>query len=160
MDKAHHEEQNTGELHQCQTQLMEIKTKYTHLVADFDNFKKRQEKERQQWSRVAQMELLLPLLNFVDDFNRAIEQHTPKNESDAVWFKGFQLVHKELQKYLEKVGIETIKVSSNDELNPELHESIMTVQSPLTAGHIVAVLQNGYLFKGQLLRPARVSIAQ
>lgn len=159
MDNTHHEEQKTDELQQCISQLTEIKTKYTHLVADFDNFKKRQEKERQQWSRIAQIELLLPLLNFVDDFNRAIEQHIQQTEAD--WFKGFQLLHKELQKYLEKSGIETIKVTPNEELNPELHESIMSVQSStISSGHIVDVLQNGYLFKGQLVRPARVSIAQ
>ena len=155
------EQENDKALQHCQTQLNDVKNKYLHILADFENLKKRQEKERLQWARVAQMDVLVPLLTFIDDFDRAAGQIKESISQDqSQWLQGFELIHKELQKYLEKVGVQDIKIKPNDEFNPELHESVMAVESPdISSGHIVQVLQKGYTFKGQILRPAKVSIA-
>jgi molecular chaperone GrpE len=157
----HQETEESQALQHCQTQLQDTKNKYLHLIADFDNFKKRQEKERAQWTRVAQMDVIAPLLTVIDDFDRAFEEKTKTVSPELTqWFQGFELIHKELFKYLEKIGVQEIKVSSHDSFNPELHESVMTVQSDVPSDHIVEVLQKGYTFKGSVLRPAKVSIAQ
>lgn len=146
------------ELQQCQMHLEEVKNSYVRLVADFENYKKRQEKERSQWTRLAQIEVTAPLLSIIDDFERALEQ-TNKNETPQTIITGFELIHKELLKYLDKVGIKEITVKPQDEFNPELHESVMSVHSDQKPDTIVQVLQKGYMFKDFILRPAKVSIA-
>lgn len=152
-------EMNT--LQQCQNQLQEIKNKYLHVLADFENFKRRQEKERLQWSRIAQIDIVAPLLSIIDDFDRALSQKKESVSSEVKqWLEGFELIHKELLKYLDKVGIKEIKVIEHEEFNPEFHESVMTVESEIPSGHIVTVLQKGYTFKDSVLRPAKVSIAR
>ncbi len=147
-------------LEQCQLQLNDLKNKYLHLIADFENGKKRQERERVQWTRLAQVEVLFPLLSIIDDFERALTQKKETSTSELTsWLQGLELIHKELLKYLATVNVQEITVSEGDELNLELHESVMSTQSDIPSGHITAVLQKGYMFKGQVLRPAKVSIA-
>jgi molecular chaperone GrpE len=155
------EEETSNALQQCQNQLQEIKNKYLLTIADFENFKKRQEKERLQWTRVAQVEVVSPLLTIIDDFDRALMQKKEAISPEiAQWLTGFGLIHKELLKYLDKIGIKEIKVKEHEEFNPEFHESVMTVESEIPSGHIVAVLQKGYTFKDFVIRPAKVSIAR
>lgn len=161
LDTNNQQKSGKNELLECQTQLDDTKKKYLHLLADFENFKKRQEKERLQWARVAQIDVLAPLLTLIDDFDRALQQKQQTTSSEvSVWLEGFELIQKELRKYMDKIGIQEIKVSAGDSFNPELHESIMNVESELSPGSIVTVLQKGYTFKGSVLRPAKVSIAQ
>lgn len=145
-------------LEKCATELQEVKNSYVHLVADFENYKRRQEKERLQWSRSAQIDIIAPLLNILDDFERALEQKTD-SENVQNWVAGFQLIHKEFIKYLDKIGIKNIEVKPQDQFNPEIHESIMTENVDQPAGTIVTVLQKGFTFKDFVIRPAKVSIA-
>lgn len=155
---AEHEQGNDTLLQQCTNELQELKNSYVHLLADFDNFKRRQEKERLQWSRHAQIDIIAPLLTIIDDFERALEQKS-SSEITQTWATGFELIHKELLKYLDKINIKTIEVKPQDQFNPELHESIMTETVDQAPDTIVKVLQKGYIFKDYVIRPAKVSIA-
>lgn len=152
------EQPNNSALERCQLELQELKNSYVHLVADFENYKRRQEKERLQWSRLAQIDIIAPLLTIIDDFERALEQKTDSKISQD-WATGFGLIHKELMKYFDKIGVKKIEVKPQDPFNPELHESIMTEQTNQAPDTIVKVLQNGYMFKDYVLRPAKVSIS-
>ncbi len=151
------EQKNDTLLQQCTTELQELKNSYVHLIADFENFKRRQEKERLQWSRLAQIDIIAPLLTIIDDFERALEQKGTA-EASQNWIAGFELIYKELIKYLDKIGIKKIEVKPHDQFNPELHESIMTENVDQTPDTIVKVLQKGYIFKDYVIRPAKVSI--
>ena len=141
------------QLNECLLQKDEWKDRCMRTAAEFENFKRRSEKERVQWITNTQASVLTDVLAIVDDFERALAQ--PADQSR----EGFELIYKSLQKILQKYGVQEIK--ENTEFDPTLHEAIMQVESAdHQAGQIVQVLQKGYRFKEQILRPAKVSVAK
>jgi molecular chaperone GrpE len=159
-ESSEQEQKNDSRIEQCTQELQELKKTYMHLLADFDNFKRRQEKERAQWSRLAQMDIVAPLLTIIDDFERALNQKTGSEIAQS-WTTGFELIYKELLKYLDKIGIKAIGAKPKDFFNPELHESIMNEKADDQAPNtIVTILQKGYTFKDHVIRPVKVSITE
>ena len=152
--------QVSGQLRDCQQQVAEWKDKYLRLNADLDNLNRRAAKDRALSIHTAQVTLLLPLLTIVDDFERALaaNQGTTPLEIKG-WAEGISMIYASLAKYLQSVGVEPMK--SYDHFNPEQHEALTQVDAEGKAtGDIVAVLQKGYLFKGEVLRHAKVSVAK
>jgi molecular chaperone GrpE len=146
------------ELSACKVQVSEWKDKYLRVNADLDNVNRRAAKDRALSQYTAQVALLLPLLTIVDDFERAIEQRSTAPDVQK-WAEGITMIYTSLLKYLTSVGVEPM--TNYDQFDPELHEALTSVVSDShTSGSVVSVLQKGYLFKGQLLRPAKVSVAQ
>lgn len=140
-------------LNECLLEKDEWKDRCLLTAADFENFKRRSEKERISWITNTQASVLTDVLGIVDDFERALAQ--PVDQSR----EGFELIYKSLQKILNKYGVQEIKEIT--EFDPNLHEAIMQVESPdHQSGQIVQVLQKGYRFKEQILRPAKVSVAK
>lgn len=154
IEKKEIEQQNNQEQESAHAQL-------ARLTADFQNYKKRVEKERTVWMDRSRMDALLPLLSIVDDFDRAL-QDAQKNDGQELfqnWIKGFEMIRKALYDFLAQqkvVVIEQVKT-----FDPNLHEAIMQVESAdHESGDIVQVLQTGYLYKDQILRTAKVSVAK
>jgi molecular chaperone GrpE len=144
------------QLKECEGQRDEWKDRYIRSIAEFENYKKRTEKEKMIWMSSAQSSLLHDLLAIVDDFDRAFAQPQETAQQSLV---GFELIYKSLQKLLEKYGVTEIK--DNTQFDPAKHEAIMQVEAvDKQSGDIVQVLQKGYLFKGEVLRPAKVSVAK
>lgn len=142
----------------CSEQLQEIKQKYIYLQAEVDNYKKRVEKERTQWMQSAQSVVFVDLLEIVDDFERALQQTAGKADF-AVHVTGFEMIEKALQKLLKKYDVQEIE--HTHEFDVRLHDAIMQVASDKhQSGEVVGTLQKGYTFKGQVIRPAKVSVAQ
>lgn len=161
-------EQIDPTLAQCQQELTtarqeaaQNKDKFLRISADFENLKKRTEKEKAQWTTIAQQTILLDLLDIVDDFDRALESARKSEDHEALtaWLIGFELTYKTLSKLLEKYGVQEIK--DHEIFNPAHHEAVMHVDSAEhISGSIVAVLQKGFTLKGIVLRPAKVSVAK
>ena len=110
---------------------------------------------------MAQSNILHDILEIADDFDRALAQAQAMSSTDALknMIAGIELTKKALDKLLAKYDVKEIKDMS--QFNPELHEAVMQVQSSeKPAGSIVNVLQKGYMFKGSVLRPAKVAVAQ
>ena len=146
------------QLESCIVQREEWKNRAIQASADFENYKKRVEKERVQWMTAAQSAVLQDLLSVVDDFDRAFEQNQ-RTQDVAQWLAGFELIYKGLHKLLDKYGIKEMKVEKT--FDPSAHEAIMQVESAEhTSGDIVKVLQKGYMLKEHILRPAKVSVAK
>lgn len=144
------------ENHKAHTQ--EWKDKYFRVMADFDNYKKRQEKERIRWDSLAQISLIKDLLPVIDNFERAMVE-TSDEAKQSPWFKGFELIAKDFKKYLDSIGVQEISITQG--FDPSLHEAIMQTASDVhQSGDIVNVLQKGYIFKDTVIRPAQVSVAQ
>ncbi len=146
------------QLQECQEQLSHWKDQFMRIAADFENFKKRLEKERAQTFRIIKGNILLDILPIVDNFERAL---TTKQETDdtKVVLQGFEMIYKELCKMLEKQGVK--KIDSCESFNPELHEAVMRVPSDKhNSGEIVEILQKGYMIDKEVLRPAKVSVAE
>ena len=145
----------------CLQEVQEWKERCLRITADFENFKRREEKIRLHTSRYAQTEVITGLLPIFDNFERALHQKKLEDLPQELhaWFTGIMLIDKELQKYLASIGVYEIKETTT--FDPELHEAVMSVEAPQVAsGNIVEVLQKGYRFKDAVIRPAKVSIAQ
>jgi molecular chaperone GrpE len=125
--------------------------------ADFENYRKRVEKERHQ-ERHRGAELLVEhILPVLDAFDRALAG--PEDKANAEYRKGFELIRRQLWDALAKQGLKRIE-SVGKEFNPHFHHAIETVETPEhAAGVVIGELQPGYLFHERVLRPAMVRVA-
>ena len=137
---------------QLEQELSEVQQRYFSLAADFDNARKRASKEYEVVRFETASRLLKPILDIVDDFDRAVQ-------AEKIDTEGFLLIKKAFEKFLQQNNVTVIK--SIKHFDPELHEAVMHVaDSGIESGLIVSVLQKGYLLQDKVLRPAKVSIAQ
>jgi molecular chaperone GrpE len=151
---------NNNELSICKAELEEWKNKSLRISADFDNYKKRMEKERVFWMHSAQSTLINDILAIVDDFDRASAQaHAMLKPEQQEWMAGFDLIGKALYKMLTKYEVK--EITHHTHFDPLYHEAIAQVESPEhQSGAVVQVLQKGFMHKDQVLRPAKVSVAK
>ncbi|HTI62432.1 MAG TPA: nucleotide exchange factor GrpE [Gemmatimonadaceae bacterium] len=141
-------------------QLAEHQDKYLRLAAEYDNFRKRTARERGEQTSRAQAELVRLLLDPLDDLSR-FAHVDPATVDAATVVQGVDMVERKLLKTLGAAGLEIID-PINQTFDPKVHEAVATepALSP-EDDHVVArVFQAGYLFNGQLLRPARVVVKQ
>lgn len=149
------------ELQACTEQVNELKETCKHVAADFENFKKRVERDRISWTLSAQAEVLRDLLPIVDDFDRAISEYQKKRADvcHESWIEGFELIRKTFNKFLQTYGVTQIEQMTG--FDPQFHEAVAQVESTAhESGTIVEVVQKGYIFNGNVLRPARVTVAK
>jgi molecular chaperone GrpE len=141
-------------------QLADERERYLRLAAEYDNFRKRTTRERQEAHLRGQGDMLKGMIDALDDLARFA--HIDPATTDAKTISdGVALVEKKLMKTLAGHGLEVLDPVGHP-FDPALHEAVMTepAQSP-DEDHLVArVFQLGYLFNGQLLRPARVVVKQ
>ena len=148
------------QLASCQSDLQEWKDKYLHIVADFQNYKKRAAKDLEHMHHAVQAEVFSGILDLVDNFDRALGERDEKDipEQAKSWLEGFVLIHKDLNKFLEKSGITEIKTDKG--FDPELHEAVARVSSDKhESGDIVEVVHKGYMLNNRVLRPVKVVVA-
>lgn len=154
------EENNSQENQNCCTEIQDFKTKYVYLNAEFDNYRKRIEKEKKQWMLHGEENVLKNVLTIVDDLERAFHQleSKPLPEDLQAQFQGFKLILKSAHGLLSKFHVEEIQSA---EFNPEFHEALAQVESDKhQPGHVVETYEKGYMHNGHLLRPAKVSVAK
>ncbi len=144
----------------CLKQVAELTEKLTRLGADFDNFKRRTEKDRLHWISSGQQLILKDIITIVDDFERALSPASNQAHKVElnVWLSGFDMIHKSLVKLLSKYGVTVMP--DVDQFDPEKHEALMSVASDKAPGTIMQVLEKGYMLHDKVLRPAKVSVAQ
>lgn len=143
----------------CKKELQQAKDRYLYLNAEFDNYKKRLEKERGQWAETAQDDVLMSVLTIVDDMDRALEGFKSLPPELAAHVAGVELIAKGLNKLLNQYNLQEIHLVK--EFDPEKFEAVMQLPSESHAsGEIVSILQKGYMRHGRVLRPAKVSVAQ
>jgi molecular chaperone GrpE len=138
----------------------EQQERYLRLAAEYDNYRKRTTRERAESYSRAQGDLVKQLLEGLDDLARFAHVDPDTVDSKTIG-QGVEMVEKKLFKALTAAGLEIVD-PTNQSFDPMLHEAVMT--EPALAkedDHVVSrVFQAGYLFKGQLLRPARVVVKQ
>jgi Molecular chaperone GrpE (heat shock protein) len=155
------EQKRKEELAACAQEVADLKETCKRVAADFENFKKRVERDRVAWTNSAQAAVLRDLLPAVDDFDRAIVEYQKEGHEleAASWISGFELIRKALNKFLQAYGVTAIE--ELEHFDPEFHEAIAQVDSPThESGAIVDVVQKGYMLNGRVLRPARVTVAK
>lgn len=123
--------------------------------AEFDNFRRRTERERSEFTQYAGMEAVREFLPIVDDFDRAV-QSDPNSKDYA---KGIELIHQRMLDTLKKGGLETIETVGKP-FDPHVHQAVERVPTEDVEDHtILAEFQRGFMYKGKLLRPAMVKVA-
>ena len=127
-------------------------------TAEFDNYRKRVERERRAHAEQAVTDLLRELLLVVDDFDRAL--HVDADESAAAYKKGVELIDGKLHDLLRKQGVRPIKAIGED-FDPNLHQAVTHEDSPgHREGEVLEELRRGYTIGDRLLRPAMVKVAK
>jgi molecular chaperone GrpE len=138
-----------------EAEVAELKDRLLRYQADFDNLKRRTEREKAEFYEFAGMETVRQLLPAFDDFDRAMKMAPPDNE----FAKGIALVHQRMLDSLKKVGLEPIEAVGKA-FDPHLHEAIDRAETDeVEENTILMEHQRGFLFKGRLLRPALVKVA-
>ncbi len=143
--------------------VKELEDKYLRTYADFENYRKRATKEKEEFARLTTEKLLKELLEVKDHLELALEHskdHTKAAEDVKSLREGVQLTLKQLGKFLEKFGVTEIR-PLGESFNPAFHEAIHEEESvEHKPGTCVHVYQKGYLFEGRLLRAARVTVSK
>jgi molecular chaperone GrpE len=133
----------------------EVKELLLRRQAEFDNFRKRSEKERSEYVQYAGMEIVREILPILDDFDRArkVEGGSPE------YTKGVELIYTHMCETLKKLGLEPIE-TAGQRFDPHLHQAVERVETKDSPdGTILGEFQRGYNFKGKLLRPSMVKVA-
>lgn len=136
--------------------LAEEKDRYIRLFAEFENYKKRTVKERNEFFQYASQEMMVSMLSILDDFERALKEISKNgNEADL---KGVELIYQKLKSRLTEKGLKPIEVNGGDVFNVDLHEGITSIPAPSEdlKGKIIDVVETGYLLHDKVIRFAKV----
>ena len=133
----------------------ELRDTLLRRQAEFDNFRKRTERERVEQSQYASMEVVGDLIPILDDFERAVAADSNSPE----YAKGVQMIYQRMSESLKKTGLEPLDATGKL-FDPHLHQAVERIEAKDAAdGTILGEFQRGYRFKGKLLRPSMVKVA-
>jgi molecular chaperone GrpE len=133
----------------------ELRDTLLRRQAEFDNFRKRNERERQDQIQYASMEVVGDLLPILDDFERAIAADSSSTE----YAKGVQMIYQRMSEALKKVGLEPIETAGKS-FDPNIHQAVERVETNESPENtVLGEFRRGYYFKGKLLRPSMVRVA-
>lgn len=144
-----------AELDRLAQEKAELQDRLLRLAAEFDNFRKRSERERLEAIEYAAAGALAALLPVLDDLERALKTPT----SDADFARGVELIYQRFSEALRKLGVEPLEAEGKP-FDPSLHHAIERVEDAgVEQDTVAAELQRGYTYKGRLLREALVRVA-
>jgi len=161
--KSHDETLNEAEIaapgNGWQQERQELVETVQRLQAEFDNYKRRTEKEREEQCSFANADLLAELFPLMDNFELALS-HANEQERNSPFFKGVELLYAQVANLLEHHGIVAIN-PLNGQFDPRQHEALLTeVRDASQKNTILEVLQKGYSLNGRVLRTAKVKVAK
>lgn len=143
------------------SELAEMKDRYMRLLAEYDNFRKRTQKEKENIYSDAVAEVVKEWLPLVDDIERAVAS-SENMDADSVEkvAEGIRLIGKQVGNVLGKLGVEEIESAQGTEFDPNLHEAVMHIEDDsLGEQQIAQVFQKGYSCKGRVIRHSVVQVA-
>jgi len=147
------------ELNALKAQLDDRTTQYMRIAADFDNFRKRTQREKEEIDLQIKCATINELLPVVDNFERARSQIKPQTDQETSIHKSYQNVYKQLVECLKRIGVSPMRAEGK-EFDPNLHEAVMrqpTDEYP--EGTVMEELQRGYMLGERILRHALVKVA-
>ena len=151
------EEDSTDEVTKLQDELEAEQNKYLRLLADYDNFKRRTQKDKEISSKFRAQSLLTDLLPVLDNFERALAVEAKGDEAVSI-MKGLEMVQKSLLEAVKREGLEEIK-AVGEPFDPNFHQAVMQEKDEQAEpGSVLQELQKGYTLKGRVLRPSMVKV--
>jgi len=153
---APREEALEGAVGKLQAEKKQLMDQLLRKQAELENFRKRTEREKEEFRQYALFDTVRSLLPVMDGFEWAL-----RSEGNGEDFrKGVELIYQQLRGALQKLGLKTVETEGRL-FNPRMHEAVATIETDQFPEHqIVEELQRGYFFKDRLLRPAMVKVAQ
>lgn len=149
------EEASGGDATSLLAENRQLKDRVMRTLADFENFRKRSDREKADFFKYALANATRDLLPVLDNFDRALEHAEEGDE----FHKGVLLIYKQLFDVLQKYGLTPID-QAGVHFDPNIHEGVVREEDPSVPSHtVVAVLQKGYFLHDRLLRPAMVKVA-
>jgi len=156
-DNAPKEEDIEGIINEKDKEIEELNNKLLRLQADFINYKKRIERERESIINFAIEPFVTSLLPIVDNLERALESQSDKEDN---FYKGIEMIYDQLIKVLKDNEVEEIP-ALNEDFDPNYHHAIyMEENEEYESGKIIEVFQKGYKLKGKVIRPSLVKVAK
>jgi molecular chaperone GrpE len=144
------------QLEEAEAKASEYKDSWMRSQAEFQNYRKRVERDNDMMRSIMKGDIVKKILPVLDDLERAL-QNRPADES---WAGGIELIARKFQTVLESEGIKKIE-AEGAEFDPNFHEAISNEpHDAVKSGHVIAVVQNGYMLGERVIRPALVRVAQ
>lgn len=140
-------------------QIEELQDRVKRQMAEFDNFRKRTEKEKAQMFEVGAKSIIEKILPVVDNFERGLAA-IPEGEQGSAFADGMNMIYKQLMTELEQAGVAPIEAVGK-EFDPELHNAVMQVENDeLESGTVAQELQKGYTYRDSVVRHSMVAVVQ
>jgi len=147
-----------SEYMELQARVEELRDGMLRAAADYDNFRKRMEKERENIVCFANEQLIAELLPIMDNLERALESSHTQTEVESI-LDGVRMISGHLKGVLSQCGLETIE-SVGRPFDPNVHEAVGVIEAKdHDEGSVVGELQKGYKFKGKVVRPSKVQVS-
>ncbi|HZT31516.1 MAG TPA: nucleotide exchange factor GrpE [Bryobacteraceae bacterium] len=145
----------TAERDQLAAEKADLYDRLLRRQAEFENFRRRAERERSEYLQYAAMDLAGLLVPILDDFERALKVET----GDKNYAKGVEMIYQRLWDTLKKMGLEPVQAAGQP-FDPNVHQAVDRVETEEVEDQtVLEEYQRGYFFKGKLLRPAMVKVA-
>jgi molecular chaperone GrpE len=144
-------------LEEAEAKVVEHRDGWQRAQADFINYKSRVQRDQESMKSVMKSDIIKKFLPVLDDLERAL-QNRPSDSGS--WIGGIELIHKKLQSILESEGVTRIE-AEGQLFDPNFHEAIShEPNETVESGHVIAVVQSGYMLGDHVIRPALVRVAQ
>ncbi|MEO1440419.1 MAG: nucleotide exchange factor GrpE [Chloroflexota bacterium] len=157
-DKPNEQSETEEALNVARAEAQKNHDRWQRALADFDNYKKRTERDRVETYENAAVDIIKSVLPILDDFERAME-NVPEDVKDTPWLDGTSAIGRKLNKLLETYEIEAID-PVGEPFDPDKHQGLgIDESSDVESGHVTVTLQKGYIKGEKLLRPALVRVA-
>lgn len=138
--------------------IEELTDKLTRQMAEFDNFRKRSEKEKSQMYEIGAKDIIEKILPVVDNFERGLDS-IPEEEKGSPFAEGMEKIYKQLMTTLDSLGVKPIK-AVGQEFNPDFHNAVMHVEDEEFGENVVAEeFQKGYMYRESVVRHSMVKVA-
>ncbi|MFB6305633.1 MAG: nucleotide exchange factor GrpE, partial [Flavobacteriales bacterium] len=162
--KNEEEDEQEAKINDMEKKIENLNDKYLRLFSEFDNYKKRTNKEKQDIIKNAGADIIRELLPVLDDFDRALESNELTDEDDEQVKKikeGYKLIYQKFKNTLEQRGVKEMK-AEGEEFDSELHEAMTKMPAPSKdmKGKVVEVAQKGYYLNDKVLRHAKVVVGE
>ncbi len=153
-------ERLSQELEQKTREAAEANDKYLRTYADFENYRKRMQRDQAEFRKYANEQLALELLSVVDHLGLALKHAAEAGESNEGLRQGVELVYKQFRDVLEKVGVKPFP-AEGEPFDPAKHDAVMQVTTAdAPENTVVQVFQDGYLYHDKVLRHAKVGVSK
>ncbi len=157
-DQTEAQEAVHPEVEELRKQAEENHQRFLRTQADFDNYRRRTQKEKEEFAKYASLKLIEQLLPVVDNFDRALAASKDSSDYEAL-SKGLDMIFRQLEQVLANEGLKPMEAVGQP-FNPEYHQAIMQVESDeYEEGIVVEEVQKGYLLKDKVIRPAMVKVS-